>query len=151
MIEIRRAEPEDAPDLARLRAASLAEQGYLPPAERQPFAQRAADDFARMFAGGRLVAWLLVDGETVVGSACANYFDRLPFPDGSLHAELSGVYVEPAYRRAGHASRLVSAVVRDIRSSPARMTFLRPSPGARSLYARLGFVDDPTGVMSLGA
>jgi predicted GNAT family acetyltransferase len=151
MIDIRRAQPADAPDLARLRAASLAEQGYLPAAEREPFAQRAAADFAGMFAAGRFVAWLLVDGEVVVGSACANYFDRLPFPDGSLHAELSGVYVEPPYRGAGHASRLVAAVVRDIRSSPARKTFLRPSPGARSLYARLGFVDDATGLMSLGA
>lgn len=151
MIETRRAEPEDATDLARLRAASLAEQGYLAPAELQPFAQRAADDFARMFASDRLVAWLLVADGAIVGSACANYFERLPFPDGSLHAELSGVYVEPPYRGAGHASRLVSAVVGDIRSSPARKTFLRPSPGARSLYTRLGFVDDATGVMSLGA
>ncbi|MEA2719069.1 MAG: hypothetical protein QOJ39_933 [Candidatus Eremiobacteraeota bacterium] len=151
MIEIRRAEPEDVPELARLRAASLAEQGYLPQAERLPFARRAADDFARMFADDRLVAWLLVDAGAVVGSACANYFERLPFPDGTLHAELSGVYVEPRYRGAGHASRLVAAVVGEIRRSPARKTFLRPSPGARSLYARLGFVDDTTGVMSLGA
>jgi len=151
MIELRRAEPEDASDLARLRAASLAEQGYLPPAERLAFARRAADDLARMFGEDRLVAWLLVADGAVVGTACANYFERLPFPDGTLHAELSGVYVEPPYRGAGHASRLVAAVVADIRSSAARKTFLRPSPGARSLYARLGFVDDATGVMSLGA
>jgi GNAT superfamily N-acetyltransferase len=151
MIDIRRAEPEDASELARLRAASLAEQGYLQPAERPAFARRAADDFARLFAERRLVAWLLVDGDAAVGSACANYFERLPFPDGSLHAELSGVYVERPYRCAGHATRLVAAVVRELRSSPVRKTFLRPSPGARSLYTRLGFVDDTSGVMSLGA
>ena len=79
------------------------------------------------------------------------YFDRLPYPDGTLHAELSGVYVEPEYRGAGCASRLVAAVVETVRTSGVRRTFLRPSPGARSLYARLGFVDDATGVMSLSA
>ena len=151
MIQIRRAEPQDAPDLGDLRAASLAELGYLTEPQRSPFAQRAADDFARLFAGERLVAWLLdIDG-ACVGSACAIYFDRLPFPDGTLHAELSGVYVAPPYRGAGHATRLVAAVVADLRSSRARKTFLRPTATARSLYERLGFVDDATGVMSLRA
>ena len=104
-----------------------------------------------MFREQRLVAWLAFAGDVVIGSACAVYFDRLPFPDGTLHAELSGVYVEPAYRGAGRASRLVAAVVETVRAAGARRTFLRPSPGARSLYTRLGFVDDATGVMSLSA
>ncbi len=43
------------------------------------------------------------------------------------------------------------AVVETVRASGVRRTFLRPSPGARSLYTRLGFVDDATGVMSLSA
>jgi ribosomal protein S18 acetylase RimI-like enzyme len=151
MIEIRRAGPDDAYDLAQLRAASLIEQNHLDPAQREPFARQAVDDFARLFRQGQLVAWVLCADEAIVGSSCAIYFERLPFPDGTLHAELSGVYVAPAYRRAGHASRLVAAVVADVRSSAVRKTFLRPSPTARSLYTRLGFVDDATGVMSLGA
>ena len=113
------------------------------------FEPRAMSDFARLFAEGRLIAWLAVARGTVIGSACANYFERLPYRDGTLHAELSGVYVDPAYRRAGCASRLVAAVVADLRRSGARKTFLRPAATARSLYARLGFVDDATGVMSL--
>jgi GNAT superfamily N-acetyltransferase len=151
MIQIRRVRPTDAPDLARLRTASLAEQGHVTPAQREPFAQRAADDFVRLCEGDRFVAWLLCDGETIVGSACAVYFERLPYPDGTLHAELSGVYVAPAYRGRGYASRLVSAVVEDVRSSPVRKTYLRPTSSARALYARLGFVEDTTGIMSLGA
>jgi GNAT superfamily N-acetyltransferase len=149
MIELRRAGPDDAGDLARLRAASLSEQGYLTPSQREPFARRAAGDFARLLAERRLVAWLLCADGAIVGSACATYFERLPFPDGTLHAELSGVYVAPGFRGAGRATRLISAVVDEIRSSPARKTVLRPSPAARSLYERLGFVDDATGVMSL--
>jgi GNAT superfamily N-acetyltransferase len=148
---VRRADADDAAALARLRAASLAEQGYVATAERDAFAARATADTARLFREQRLVAWLACDGDTAIGSACAVYFDRLPFPDGTLHAELSGVYVEPAYRGAGVASRLVAAVVDTLRASGVRRTFLRPSPGARSLYTRLGFVDDATGVMSLSA
>ena len=148
---VRPADANDAEALARLRAASLAEQGYLADAEVAPFVERATSDTARLFREERLVAWLACADDAVVGSACAVYFDRLPYPDGTLHAELSGVYVEPAFRGAGHASRLVAAVVETVRSSGVRRTFLRPSPGARSLYARLGFVDDATGVMSLSA
>jgi GNAT superfamily N-acetyltransferase len=149
MIEIRAAGAADAETLSRLRAASLIEQGHLSESERSAFARRATGDITRLFADGRLVAVLLVDGGHGAGSACATYFERLPFPDGTLHAELSGVYVEPAYRGAGHGTRLVSAVVEAMRVSGARRTFLRPSPGARSLYARLGFVEDRVGIMTL--
>jgi GNAT superfamily N-acetyltransferase len=148
---VRQAGADDAAALARLRAASLAEQGYLAASERAEFVERATADTARLFHEDRLVAWLLCAGDAVIASACAVYFDRLPFPDGTLHAELSGVYVEPVYRGAGCASRLVAAVVETVRASGARRTFLRPSPGARSLYARQGFVDDATGVMSSSA
>jgi GNAT superfamily N-acetyltransferase len=151
MIQIRRAQATDAHDLALLRADSLAEQGYVVPPQREAFVGDATADFARSLARGGIVAWLLCDGAEPVGSACAIYFERLPYPDGSLHAELSGVYVAPAYRRRGYASQLVAAVVDDVRRSPVRKTFLRPAPGARTLYARLGFVEDATGVMQLGA
>lgn len=151
MIEIRRATEADAQELARLRVASLIEQGHLRDADPRPFELRAVDDFVRLFREERLVAWLLCEGETVVGSACAVYFERLPFPDGTLHAELSGVYVAPSHRGRGYASRLVGAVVDDVRISGVRRTFLRPSPGARSLYLRLGFVEDATGIMALQA
>ncbi len=129
MIEIRRADAHDTAELARLRAASLVDQGYLSEAQRAAFAERARADFGRLFAEDRLVAWLLCAGPAVVGTACAIYFERLPFPDGMLHAELSGVYVEPPYRGAGHASRLVGAVVATVRASGARRTLPAPLAG----------------------
>jgi GNAT superfamily N-acetyltransferase len=149
MIEIRTARPADAGSLGMLRAASMVEQAHLDASARDPFARRAAADIFRMLNHGVLVAVLLFDGDRAVGSACATYFERLPFPDGTLHAELAGVYVDPAYRNVGHGARLVAAVVDAVRASGARKTFLRPSAAARPLYARLGFVEDPVGVMSL--
>ena len=150
-LEIRRAAAADARAFGAIRAAAMAEQDHLGAHDPDAFARDAAGSFARMLAESKLVAWLLCDGERVVGSACAVYFERLAFPDGTLHAEVCGVYVDPAYRGCGMASRLIERVVADVRSSPARKTFLRPASKARALYARLGFADDSTGVMSLGA
>jgi GNAT superfamily N-acetyltransferase len=151
MTHVRPAGPRDAEALAHLRAASMIELGYLTPSERAAFARGAAAQFARLFDDARLAAHVLCDGDAVVGSACAIYFERLPFPDGSLHAEISGVYVEPAYRGAGHATRLVDEVVAAVRCSGARRTFLRPTRGSKALYERLGFIDDEGGLMRLGA
>jgi len=149
MTNVRPAEPHDAGALARLRAASMIELGYLAPAEQAAFVRRAAAHFARLFDDARLVAHVLCDDDAVVGSACAIFFERLPFPDGALHAEISGVYVDPAYRRMGHATQLIDHVVAAVRRSGARRTFLRPTPGSNVLYERLGFVNDDGGLMRL--
>jgi GNAT superfamily N-acetyltransferase len=149
MIEIRRAGAADARSLGRLRSASMIELGYLEVDERARFERRASADMARQLHDGRLVAWVLCDCARVVGSACATFFERLPYPDGALHAEVAGVYVEPSFRGHGHASRLVEAVLAEVRAAGVRRTFLRPSPRSKPLYARLGFTEDDGGLMRL--
>jgi GNAT superfamily N-acetyltransferase len=149
MTEIRRAVRADAPKLGRLRGASLVEMGYLEEYNRATFDQRASADIEGLFAADRLIAWVLCDDERVVGSACATFFERLPYPDGALHAEIAGVYVEPIYRGCGHASRLVEAVLADVAGYGVRTTYLRPSPLSKSLYERLGFTEDERSTMRL--
>jgi GNAT superfamily N-acetyltransferase len=149
MIEQRRADTADARSLGRLRAASMIEMGYLPANDRAPFELRAAADILELFGAQRLIAWVLCDGAHVVGSACATFFERLPYPDGALHAEVAGVYVEPAYRGRGHAARLVEAVLAEVTGRGVRTTFLRPSPLSKSLYERLGFTEDDRSTMRL--
>ncbi len=141
MIYLRAADRFDARALAELRAASLVELELLPVGERATFAARAAVALDAMFADELLIAWVVCDGETVVGSCCAVFFERLPYPDGSRHAELCGVYVVPAYRNRGFATELVGEVVAAAGACGARKTFLRPSRASHALYARLGFVD----------
>jgi GNAT superfamily N-acetyltransferase len=141
VIYLRAADRLDSQTLAALRAASLAELGLVPDHGATAFAIRAAIEFCALFRADRIAAWVACDGERVVGSACAIFYDRLPYPDGSRHAELGGVYVEPAYRKRGFASELVREVVAAARAGGARKTFLRPSQSAKSLYARLGFVE----------
>lgn len=142
MIHLRRADVLDLRALAALRAESLCELGHLGPDARPRFRDVAARELLRLHRAGALVAWLLCDGEAVVGCACAVYYERLPFPDGSVHAEVAGVYVAPAYRNRGYAAELVREVVDETRAAGARRAFLRPSRAAKPLYERLGFVDD---------
>jgi GNAT superfamily N-acetyltransferase len=149
MIERRRGDRADAEPLGRLRAASMIEMGYLRAEERERFAVRASADIRELFDASRWIAWVLCDGEHVAGSACATFFERLPYPDGARHAEVGGVYVEPAYRGHGHASRLVQAVLAEVRAAGVRGTFLRPSPRSKALYARLGFAEDERSLMRL--
>jgi len=75
----------------------------------------------------------------------------LPYPDGAVHAEVGGVYVRAAYRGRGHASRLVEAVLSEVRAAGVRGTFLRPSPRSKPLYARLGFTEDGRSLMRLSS
>jgi GNAT superfamily N-acetyltransferase len=140
---IRRAFSFDAAALARLRAASLLELERLDDAHAAAFARDAQADFTRLLAEDRLIAFVLCDGAEVVGSACAIFFERLPYPDGTLHAEIAGVYVAPAHRGQGWAARLVQAVVAATERRGVRKTVLHPSPLARPLYERLGFEDEP--------
>lgn len=139
---LRAADEPDAPALAELRAASLCEMNLLEPSARPPFVAEAAANLARLFRAQRMMAWVACDDERLVGSCCAVFYDRLPYPEGSLHAEVSGVYVAPPYRRRGIAAELVREVVAAVRSSGVRKTFLRPSATARALYERLGFTVD---------
>jgi GNAT superfamily N-acetyltransferase len=141
LIYLRAADRFDADELAELRAASLHELGLLPPADVAAFTVTATHELRALFAAERITAWIACDDARVVASCCAVFYDRLPYPEGSRHAELCGVYVRPAYRKRGFASELVREVVAAAQAGGARKTFLRPAKSAKNLYARLGFVD----------
>ena len=142
VIYLRHADVLDTRALAELRAASLTEMGFLPPDRADAaFVARAAGAISRLFREHRIVAWVTCDDECVVGSAFAVLYDRLPYPEGSLHAEVSGVYVGSAYRGRGFAAEMVREIVSAVTADGARKIFLRPSVGSRGLYERIGFID----------
>jgi GNAT superfamily N-acetyltransferase len=149
LIYLRAADRFDVRPLAQLRAASLTELGLLDSAGRDAFIASATREFRLLFAHDRIAAWIACDDARVVATTCAVFYDRLPYPDGSRHAELGGVYVMPGYRKRGLATELVREVIAAAQAGGARKTFLRPAKSAKSLYARLGFVD--TELMALDA
>ncbi len=149
MIYLRIADQFDARALAKLRAASFVEIGVLPADAVATFVPTAAREFFGLFRHDGIVAWLACDGDEIVGSACAIFYDRLPYPEGSRHAELCGVYVAPGYRQRGLASELIRETIAASHGVGVRKTYLRPAGQTKNMYARLGFV--PTDLMTLVA
>jgi GNAT superfamily N-acetyltransferase len=125
--------------LARMRSASLLELGTLQPSGDVRFEREAAHAFEDLLASGRLDAWLLVACGRIAGSASVLFWQRLPYPETSLHAELAGVYVAPGLRKRGFARELCREVIDVARARGVRHIVVHPSSGARSLYTSLGF------------
>jgi len=92
-----------------------------------------------------------VDGSGIVGSAGCQIFAGL-YPDvlepvQRQYGYLWGVYVEPALRRAGIASRLTQAATAYLKEIGCTHVVLHASPPGRPVYAGLGF--EPTNEMRL--
>ncbi|GAC1442244.1 MAG: hypothetical protein NVS3B17_15610 [Vulcanimicrobiaceae bacterium] len=138
---LRTAARGDGLALARLRRASLLELGALAPEDDVRFERDAAHAFEDLLAGDRLAAWLLIANGRMAGCATVLFWQRLPYPQTSWHAELAGVYVAPAMRMQGFARELCREAVATARARGVRHVVVHPSSGARSLYASLGFGD----------
>jgi ribosomal protein S18 acetylase RimI-like enzyme len=139
-VYLRAAERGDAWALARLRSASLLEQELLAASEARAFERRAFREFSTLFADEGLAAWVLVAAGRVAGAACVVFWRRLPYREGSLHAELCGVYVEPALRRRGFARELCSEALASARAADVRKIVVHASDVGRPLYEQLGFI-----------
>ena len=138
VLYLRAATRTDARALAELRTASLIELGLAP--SREPrFERDAVRAFEDLLGARELAAWLLVADGRVAGSACALFWNRLPYPGTSLHAELAGVYVAPPYRRRGIARELCREAIAAARARGARRIVVHPSAAGASLYTELGF------------
>jgi ribosomal protein S18 acetylase RimI-like enzyme len=138
---LRAANIADAPILARLRVKGLVEQGLLPQAESESFIPTAQREFRRLFARNCIAAWVAIDGGEITGCASVVFWERLPYPGSSLHAEIAGVYVNPACRRCGLATELTREAIAAARARGVRKIFLSPSAQAKNLYRRLGFTE----------
>jgi ribosomal protein S18 acetylase RimI-like enzyme len=138
---LRAADALDAPALAELRAAALLELGMLEPFAAGAFAERARREYWTLLREDRLAAWVLQADGRLAGCACVLFWNRLPYPQTSLHAELAGVYVAPSLRRCGIARELIAEALATARSRGVRRVVLQPSAHARELYRSFGFTD----------
>ncbi|OUM45279.1 GNAT family N-acetyltransferase [Arthrobacter agilis] len=155
---VRKARPEDAPELVRLRHAmflAMAEAGAAGRAQDvddtswYPAAQEA---IASRIAQGTLAAFVIDEKPDINGnhqhgrlSACAvvTLEDRLPgpgFPRGTSRS-MSSVFVEPEQRGRGLARAVVSAGLSWLDEMNAEVVDLHATPDAAHLYRSLGFTE----------
>jgi ribosomal protein S18 acetylase RimI-like enzyme len=139
---IRRATPDDAAELARIRYAFRAELD--PPLESENvFRERCARwMMAQLGPAGRWWCWVAVLGTTVVGTLWLQLIEKLPNPVGhrGLHGYVSSVYVLPELRNAGIGSALLAACLAEVDALQLDAVFLWPTARSRGLYERHGFM-----------
>jgi ribosomal protein S18 acetylase RimI-like enzyme len=136
---LRRIGPDDAHALARLRLASLTELGLVKPPRADAFRRTATREFYQLWRAGRLDGWVAEYDGAIVASSYAVFWQRLPYPESSRHAEIAGVYVEPAYRGRGIASELVRETLGAAHAMGVRKIVLHATERTRALYEKLGF------------
>ena len=140
---IRRATVEDAPVIARHRAAMFRDMG-----------DASGDDVARiesasilylrqMMAERRFLGWLAErQGEVVAGGGLV-VSQLLPRPgavEGGEQALILNVYCEPEHRRRGLARALMEAMLEWCKGERIAKVVLHASQDGRRLYESLGFV-----------
>ena len=155
-VPVRKARPEDAPELVRLRHAmfrAMAEAGAAGRAQDvddtswYPAAQEA---IASRITQGTLAAFVIDETPDIHGnephsrlSACAvvTLEDRLPgpgFPRGTS-GSMSSVFVAPEQRGRGLARAVVTAGLSWLDEMDAEVVDLHATPDAAHLYRSLGF------------
>lgn len=139
-ISYRFALPADADALVQRRLEFLAEGGHSP-AESPGLADAIRAYFAELLPAGQFVA-ALAEADGVIVATGGMVFDRHPprpkQPNG-LSPYIMNVYVAPAYRRQGIATRLLEMLIARARESGATVLTLHHWPGKSDLYAKVGF------------
>jgi len=144
-IEIRRATPDDAQALARMRASSAFERHGGDVSERSEYERVCSTFFASQLAAedSFLRSWIASRGTTPAGGASLTLFPTLPRygqPFNGIDGRIRDVYVEPAFRRSGVARALVGIVLLEARTLGIDRLTLGASSMGRPLYESLGFV-----------
>lgn len=139
MPRIRRAGPDDGPELAALRRADGIERHSLQPDTDSDFEHRF-DEWHRQTQES-CVAWLATSGAGAVGMLSMFVFPRMPLPEhptGQV-AYLSHLFVLPDHRNQGLGRRLLDSVLEYARENDVVKILLRPTDQAVTLYHRAGF------------
>jgi ribosomal protein S18 acetylase RimI-like enzyme len=157
MIQVRRAQPEDAEELMRLRTVMIMAgiPGGAPP-QPGPWLTAGAELLRRQLAdpADRVAAFVVESPEGAespdgVGSpkglaSCVvgAIDERLPGPrnPSPLRGYVYNVATDPAYRRRGFSQACMQALLAWYDERGVRLVSLQASPEGEPLYAGLGFV-----------
>jgi GNAT superfamily N-acetyltransferase len=144
MMAARRAGPEDADELVRLRGLMLTATAGAEP-EPGPWQDTARENLRQWLAEPEpWLAAFVVDAPDGAGlAACAvGAIDRRlggPTNPSGLTGYVFNVSTEPAHRRRGHSRACLTALLGWFRTRGVRRIDLRASEAGRPLYRSLGF------------
>jgi ribosomal protein S18 acetylase RimI-like enzyme len=143
MTEVRRAGPDDADELMRLRAVMLAGMSGAVPAMTGPWIAAGAGVLRRQLGDpADRVAAFVVESATGLAACVVGAIDeRLPGPrnPNPWKGYVYNVATDPAYRRRGFSRACMRALIDWFADCEIRTVDLRASIDGEPLYASLGF------------
>ena len=88
-------------------------------------------------------AYLVYDGDTVVGAGGVSFFQVMPTyhnPSGNK-AYIMNMYTHPDYRRQGIAFKVLDMLVKECRERKITAVSLEATVSGRPLYEKYGFIE----------
>lgn len=142
-IVYRRADIGDIDILTASRVNVLrAANGLDDSADMSVIEEESRKYYARALADNSHTAYLVFDGERLVGTGGVSYYTVMPtcdVPTGKK-AYIMNMYTAPEYRRQGIATRTLDLLVQDAKSRGVTFITLEATQMGRPLYERYGFV-----------
>ena len=122
-----------------MRINQLREEGAKEDIDLTP---NLKDFYNRHMADGTFVAWLAMDGETIIGTSGMSFVEKPPYfgcPSGKIGL-LSSMFTSNQYRRQGIAKELLTRVVNEAREYGCGTVQITASDMGVLLYTNFGFV-----------
>lgn len=142
-IVYRRADIGDIDILTASRVTVLrAANGLDDSADMSVIEEESRKYYERALADNSHTAYLVFDGERLVGTGGVSYYTVMPtcdVPTGKK-AYIMNMYTAPEYRRQGIATRTLDLLVQDAKSRGVTFITLEATQMGRPLYERYGFV-----------
>jgi GNAT superfamily N-acetyltransferase len=140
-VDFRRANPSDAPALARLRFDF---RGPLAPTmePEAAFLARCEKWMANRLADGSpWRVWVAEVTGRLVGNVWVQIVEKLPNPsdEPERHAYVSNFFVRAEHRNVGAGTALMRVVLDECQRLDVDSVFLWPTARSRALYERFGF------------
>lgn len=105
--------------------------------ERQSY-----DYYQKTLCDGSHIAYLVFDGNCVVGTGGVSFFRVMPTyhnPSGNK-AYIMNMYTKPEYRRKGIAYKTLDMLIKDIKGKGISAISLEATEMGKPLYKKYGFV-----------
>ncbi len=138
-LEIRRAEPDDVPNLVEMRIAQLLEEGAQESVNLRPALR---DHYLRHLADSTFFSWVAFADGRMVATSGLSIVEKPPYfgcPTGKIGL-VSSMYTKPAWRRQGIARDLLFRIVDEARAQGCGAVQITASDAGVPLYQSVGFV-----------
>ncbi len=136
---LRRATPDDAAELTRLRALMHEAMGSAP--TDPAWWTACTQAFARRLSGDDFVGFVVEDGGRVVSCGVGWLEEHLPSPHqlDPRRGHIASMSTEPSARRQGHAREVFAALMGWFAEQGIPRVDLRATDDGQPLYASFGF------------